>query len=181
MIIEDNFVKNIGVLSELRAEAYIMQKRDTFWKDLKEEPVNTVERVCQVVFSRFCNSDEFAGFEYWVNHLSPDDGDDLDWHVDKDEHLYEKEDKIIHPDMGMVLYLHEAEPKGGYLEINKIERLRAVPNRIIVFDPSVIHRVTPTKAPRITLAANLWRKAPSKENFFSDKLITKKSGQEDIK
>lgn len=171
MIIEDNFVKSAELLSHLRAEAYILNKRDTFWKNLDDKPVNVTERVCQSVFSNFCKTEKFDGFEYWVNHLSPNDGDDLDWHVDKDEHLFEKENKIINPVMGMVLYLHQTEPEGGILEIEKIERFRSVPNRVIIFDPSVEHRVTPTKSTRITLAANLWKKAPSKENFFSEKLI----------
>lgn len=175
MIIEDDFVKSTDLLSYLRSEANVLHQRATFWKNLDDEPVNVTERLCQNVFSNFCKDEQFAGFEYWVNHLSPDDGDELDWHVDKDEYLLAKEGKMLNPVMGMVLYLHKTEPDGGVLEIDKVERLRAVPNRIIIFDPSVPHRVTPTKATRITLAANLWRKAPSKENFFSDKLIIKES------
>jgi len=175
MIIEDNFIKSLELLTDLRAEAYVLHKRDTFWKNLDDEPVNTTERLCQTVFSNFCKNEKFAGFEYWVNHLSPNDGDYLGWHVDKDEHLFEKEEKMVNPVMGMVLYLHQTEPEGGVLEIDRVERLRAVPNRIIIFDPSVPHRVTPTKAPRITLAANLWKEAPSEENFFSEKLILKES------
>lgn len=176
MIIEDNFVKGAPLLKALRSEADTLYQRGTFWKTRKEPAVNTTEELCQLVFNKFCKDDDYAGFEYWVNRLSPKDGNSLDWHSDKDEYLAEKTGKLVCPSMGMVLYLHEDEPEGGYLEIDderywdkELERIRALPNRFILFDPSIPHRVTPTKTLRITLAANLWKKAPSMKNFSHKK------------
>jgi len=176
MIIEDNLIKDVALLEDLRAEARIIDKEDTFWKNFNAEAVNTSERVCQIIFNKLCKTTEYQGFEYWVNCLLPSEEDALDWHSDKDEHLAETTNQFVCPSMGMVLYLHEEDPEGGYLEIStETESIQALPNRFVLFNPAVPHRVTPTKKPRLTLAANVWKTAPSKENFSGKKLIRKKS------
>jgi hypothetical protein len=182
MIIKDNFIKDVALLEDLRKEAkafstgYADGIKDTFWKNFNAEAVNTSEKVCQIIFDRFCETSEYQGFEYWVNYLLPCEGNALEWHSDKDEYLAKTAGRFVCPTLGMVLYLHEEDPEGGYLEIStEAEHIEAPPNRFILFNPSAPHRVTPTKKPRLTLAANVWRTAPSKENFSGKKLIRKKS------
>jgi hypothetical protein len=109
------------------------------------------------------------GFEYWTNNVPQNGMNDLPWHYDKDEHLFDTTRKVLTPHRGIVYYCHSELPDGGYLEIKRegdVERLQPVPNRLIIFDPSISHRVTEVKSGnRWTFASNLWIDKPMSENF----------------
>lgn len=182
MIIKDNFIRDESLLKDLRAEAKVLtgglketsKSSPSFWKNFNIDAVNTTEKVCQIVFDKFCETSEYQGFEYWLNCLLPSESDALGWHSDKDECLLEQQGRYVCPSIGMVLYLHEEDPEGGYLEISTEEEpIEATPNRFVLFNPAVPHRVTPTKKPRLTLAANVWKKAPFPDNFNAEKLNRK--------
>ena len=109
----------------------------------------------------------FGCFEYWVNITEPNVP--LEWHQDKDEFEYEKSGKIICPSTSTVFYGYPHEVEGGYLEINAvdkdggidIERIKPVYNRIAVFNPSRVHRVSPiTKGERYGFQVNIWDTIP---------------------
>ena len=86
---------------------------------------------------------KIAGFEYWSNvHIT---GNGLNWHVDKDEKLMKEKKEIVMPNMGLVYYAISEGLDGGYLEIanspdrenvepHKIERLKPIENRLIMFN-----------------------------------------------
>ena len=105
------------------------------------------------MFETFTNlENKIAGFEYWSNvHQT---GGGLNWHVDKDEKLMKEKKEVVMPSAGLVFYAISEELEGGYLEIanspdranvnpSKIERLKPIENRLIMFNPSYPHRVSP--------------------------------------
>ncbi len=122
--------------------------------------------------------EEFAGFEIWCNILTPEGP--LTWHVDKDQILYEKSSgkELSLPLYGSVWYGYPHEFTGGYLELvnydtdtwpnsmenpdpDDMERIAAEYNRLIVFNASKFHRVSPIHSgARVTLAVNVWKERP---------------------
>lgn len=121
-------------------------------------------------------AEDFAGFEIWCNILTPEGP--LTWHVDKDQILYEQTGKVSLPMYGSVWYGYPHEFTGGYLELLKydtntwpdhvdvpdpdsIERIEAEYNRLVVFNASKFHRVSPIHSgARVTLAVNVWKEPP---------------------
>ena len=105
-----------------------------------------------------------VGIETWINRADGNTKEPLPWHRDRDEAHFNNTGENIHPMAGIVLYGHKSIPTGGYLEIQRehgSELIEPVPNRLIVFDSSVWHRVTPmTSGTRLTLASNLWDRHP---------------------
>lgn len=170
MIVFDNYIHEELLRVKLLHEANMLHEAGTFWKPRDKEPSNLTEQFCEAVFSQFFPKNQSEGFEYWVNVLHPDSSPDLNWHLDKDEHIFETTGESVCPEHGMVFYLHAQRPPGGMLEIqtgDHLERIMPNPNRLIIFNPNRPHRVTECGDLRVTLAANLWDKKPSEENFGS--------------
>ena len=173
MIVVDNFIKDKILLDEL--------KNDNFWSNMpklnwwdgwwKIESRNICENFIKIVWKQFTNvENKIAGFEYWSNvHQT---GDGLNWHVDKDEKLMQEKKEVVMPSMGLVYYAISDELDGGYLEIanspdrnnvesSKIERLKPIENRLIMFNPSYPHRVSPINSGRRrAIIVNAWPKKP---------------------
>ena len=80
--------------------------------------------------------------------------------------------EVVMPSMGLVYYAISDELDGGYLEIanspdrnnvesSKIERLKPIENRLIMFNPSYPHRVSPINSGRRrAIIVNAWPKKP---------------------
>ena len=76
------------------------------------------------------------------------------------------------PNMGLVYYAISDQLEGGYLEIanspnrenidpNKIERLKPIENRLIMFNPSFPHRVSKiSSGKRRAIIVNAWPRKP---------------------
>lgn len=112
----------------------------------------------------------FAGIEHWTNIMKPDGKPDLPLHYDKDEYLWQLTGEIVVPKIGSVLYAHDEQPEGGYLELmdehGVSERIAALPNRLIVFPSGLPHQVTATTSGvRKVFATNIWPTKPMEENF----------------
>lgn len=112
----------------------------------------------------------FEGIEHWTNIMRPDAFPDLPLHYDKDEYLWRETGEIRVPKMGSVLYAHDSQPEGGYLELKDewgvAERIAPIPNRLIIFPSGLPHQVTATtKFDRKVFATNIWTTKPSEENF----------------
>jgi hypothetical protein len=121
---------------------------------------------------------EFAGFEIWCNILTSEGP--LTWHVDKDQILFEQSGgtQLNLPLYGSVWYGYPHDFEGGFLEITNwdtdtwpegmdepdptvIERIEAEYNRLVVFNASKFHRVSPIHSgARLTLAVNAWKTRP---------------------
>jgi hypothetical protein len=115
--------------------------------------------------------EKFDGVEYWSNAMVTGGAkEDLPWHYDKDEQLYDGGNgELRTPYIGSVYYAHKEIPDGGFLEIDRegdAERIQPVPNRLIIFDSAKVHRVVPiTSGLRRTFATNVWIEKPREENF----------------
>jgi hypothetical protein len=122
---------------------------------------------------------DFAGYEIWCNILSP--MAPLSYHVDKDQLAYQESDgqNVSSPLYGSVFYGYVHDFEGGLLEIlpydpydvptdmehpdpDEIERIQAEYNRLILFNATKFHRVSPiARGHRVTLAVNVWKGLPS--------------------
>lgn len=116
-----------------------------------------------------------VGMEYWVNVLTADTP--LEWHVDKDTDAWMHDDRLMLPLWGAVYYGYPHSFRGGYLEVmvggvyeewpshvgGELERIRADYNRLVLFNASKWHRVTPItdNGERLALAVNLWDQRPT--------------------
>ena len=114
------------------------------------------------------------GMEYWANVITAQTP--LEWHVDKDTDAWLQEETLVNPLWGSVYYGYPHSFRGGYLEVmvggvyeewpshvgGELERIRADYNRLIRFNATKWHRVSPVTddGERLALAVNLWDKRP---------------------
>tara|TARA_B100000989_G_scaffold294352_1_gene273313 strand:+ start:281 stop:832 length:552 start_codon:yes stop_codon:yes gene_type:complete len=176
MIVVDNYIKDKKFLEKLKNKDFWDSIGKLNWWDgwWNSEPRNICEQFINNVWKQFTNlENKIAGFEYWSNiHVS---GEGLNWHVDKDEKLSKEKKEIVTPNIGLVYYAISEGLDGGYLEIantpdrnnvdpNKIERLKPIENRLIMFNPSYPHRVSGVlRGRRRAIIVNAW---PSKPYTF---------------
>ena len=156
----------------------------SWWPDPSEETADTVwKKLAWKIWSKHPElSRGAAGYEYWTNLVTPDTP--LRWHMDVDRHAWESsgETNATFPRFGAVYYGYPHRIRGGYLEImaggireewpshvgGELERIRPEHDRLVVFNASKWHRVSPITygdTPRIAFATNVWRSPPSMENY----------------
>lgn len=181
MIIIDNFLKDGEMKRRLQS--------DSFWKiqsanGLPLKWFGWGQRVSNPIeeFLFWFWSEKFSdyyrdfseGWEYWTHHLGVDRRKSIDFHLDTDINERvdaEKEQKMVRngeimaADHGLIYYCHTDPCSGGYLEIkranNEVERIEPVPDRLILFQPNVQHRVTEvTSGHRRSIVSNLWSFTP---------------------
>ena len=161
MIIQNDFlpinllekISNSDLWFELASEGYK-------WQNNKTAPNNVWETIIDQIWPN--KEVKIAGFEYWANICKPKN--ELGWHQDKDEKLYEEQDITISPVLSAVLYGYPHAVKGGYLEIepsNKLnkttERIAPEYNRLVMFNPTRWDRVMPIKEGyRFSFQVNIW-------------------------
>lgn len=169
MIIVDNFVQDSQFLSELRDDVHWSENKSYFWFDknsTSESPWLKLTRKIWIFASNFHDIGEYEGYEIWSQVIQ---NRQLDWHVDKDEYLWNTHQKIVSPILGSIWYAHTLEVKGGFLEtINKngSQLIEPVPNRLIIHDATQQHKVHMcTSGTRKSFLSNLWRHKPHDENF----------------
>ena len=173
MIVVDNYIKDKKLHDALKSNEFWKSVGRLNWWDgwWKTEPKNICEQFIKIVWKQFSNlENKIAGFEYWSN--AHQTGGGLNWHVDKDEKLMKDKKELVMPSMGLVYYAISEDLDGGYLEIanspdrenvdpNKIERLKPIENRLIIFNPSYPHRVSQiTSGKRRAIIVNAWPKKP---------------------
>jgi hypothetical protein len=179
MLVIDNFLhEDDPLLFDIQHDRYWVNTLPYNFMDKDAEPKNIweqmVNRIWDTVSSYGVLPLEYDGVEYWNNIMSiPGSRQDLPWHFDKDEYLYNGGiGELRTPYVGSVYYAHKQMPTEGYLEIQRgegegdVERLEPMPNRLIIFDSGTIHRVTHiTSGLRRCFATNIWINKPSEENF----------------
>ncbi len=173
MIVVDNYIRDKKLFNELKSDDFWLSLERLNWWDgwWKNEPSNICEQFIKIVWTQFGNiENKIAGFEYWSN--AHQKGGGLNWHVDKDEKLLKEKNELVMPNMGLVYYARSEDLNGGYLEIanssdrnnvdpTKIERLRPIENRLIIFNPSFPHRVSEIKGgKRRAIIVNSWPTKP---------------------
>lgn len=184
MIIIDEFIQDEALLQKIQHSQEFWKLGYHWWngwwnterKSIRHELIEYIYRY----HSPLNKSVSLDGFEHWVGIQKPNDittNDAGDWslvtHFDKDEKLWEKTGEIVTPKLGTIFYPDPCndEMEGGYLMIWKThsvdfnaphELIEAKYNRLIIFDASQLHAVTPvTKGIRKAIAINLWDEAPS--------------------
>ena len=173
MIVIDNF---------LQPEVFMLLQNEKYWE--KPLPLNFIARekdnfdnvylsIVKHGWSAASKLDptikrsyeERKGIELWTHLLGPNEKDNgLDWHIDKDEKLYEETGKIKTPLYGSIFYCHQEInliDDMGMLELGtppEIERIKPLPNRLVIFKSNTPHRVTPgtQSSPRRSIISNLW-------------------------
>ena len=170
MILIDNYLQDKKILEEIQKEENWINFPTYNWWDgwWVCEPRNIMEKLIELIWKKLSVENKIAGFEYWSNSQKADQY--LDWHFDKDEKLKSTNGKILSPSIGHIFYLTVENLKGGFLEIssnNKVddhenfERIKPIENRLIIFNPSVSHRVTKIyEGNRRAFLANAWSKKP---------------------
>tara|TARA_B100000963_G_C22587545_1_gene653858 strand:+ start:908 stop:1465 length:558 start_codon:yes stop_codon:yes gene_type:complete len=173
MIVVDNYIKDKSLQEALKSNEFWQSVGRLNWWDgwWKTDPKNICEQFIKIVWTQFSNlENKIAGFEYWSN--AHQTGGGLNWHVDKDEKLMREKKELVMPSMGLVYYAISEELDGGYLEIanspdrenvnpSKIERLKPIENRLIIFNPSYPHRVSQINSgKRRAIIVNAWPKKP---------------------
>ena len=103
----------------------------------------------------------------WINtgpigSPAPPSKDDYHfWHYDSDEYLefWHPEPLLRFPIWGAILYIHQPEGQvhhTGFDPEGLNQRVRAVPNRLVIFDPSMVHGVNgPPTAEEVNLRSVL--------------------------
>ena len=178
MLIYDDFLPEGDLKNQITSEEQWKESMPFQWYKCGDEFKNLFEQFCNLVwYNHFYTTKpvQITGWEYWSHSMNSESYNSLDFHVDSDingEHVSEeKEQEMIAkgeakvPKHGFIYYGHKELPEGGFLEIKReygdIERIQPVPNRLIIFDPSCIHRVTKvTRGVRRSFVCNLWNDPP---------------------
>lgn len=169
MIIVDNFVQDQQFLSVLRDDRYWQTNTPYTWFDknsLSHSPWLKLTRQIWLFAARFHDLGEYAGYELWSQVIQ---SRELGWHVDKDEHLWQTQNRMVNPTLGSIYYAHTDPVEGGFLETRNewgSQLIEPVPNRLIIHHPGQEHMVHKcTGGVRRSFLTNLWKTKPSEENF----------------
>ena len=118
--------------------------------------------------------------EYWCNILRQ--GQELPWHIDKDEEEFAETNQLVTPSFGSVYYGfdHDGKFDGGKLWLidaqydqnykvyenqlrHELKEIDATFNRVIYFNASLWHRVSDvTRGERYAFAVNALAEIPRK-------------------
>jgi hypothetical protein len=94
------------------------------------------------------------GSEYWANYSTR-----LDWHVDKDEKLYQMSGNTECP-LCSIVYYADIDMVGGNF-VTETMSVQPVTNRMIVFSPGLVHGVESFTGKRLAVAINPWANKPT--------------------
>lgn len=164
MIVQDSFITDPKTLEQfVKQENWSDEFQEkTMWYPgwWVREPENVWEQTILTIWKDLISdTSKIQGIEYWLNVLPA--GGDMQWHFDRDETAYERDKSIFSPAIGSVYYPIPHQVRGGYLEmqdeVKEIERLAPVFNRMVIFQSSNLHRVTPVYfGPRFVFVTNIW-------------------------
>ena len=165
MIVIDNFVSEEYILKEFtKKSTWNTLKNSSYqeWNGMDYIENTILGDFIWKVKNKFWEEYTWSHFEYWDNQIT--EQKELKWHVDRNEAKYRETAEVLLPLAGAVWYGYPHDVWGGYLEIQNeskyptdIERIQPVYNRLVVFDVSKLHRVSPVfKGTRYGLQINLW-------------------------
>lgn len=183
-VIEETFIpedKCISFSDYIRKDTDIETYSKSNWLNFKEfnseKIVTTIHKnkflnlflknILNYHASHFGGISEDCGFEWWINIDKSQD-----WHIDKDEILFQQLRKIHPAQRSYLLYLEEPT-SGGELEIctapslipftylhNSSELLGIKTGMLVHFNSLHYHRVLPFEGGRISIALNFWNRPP---------------------
>jgi hypothetical protein len=160
----------------------------TFWFDFKHEPTNIVERVVQSNLRTLIGTRDLRGVkgaEWWLSRMRTSNVK-VDFHVDRDNALFDSTGRLAHPTVSSLLYLNEC--RGGLLavtsepasqnnvacapDIHAFDFVEPRANRFAFFDGTLTHGVLDShneipgkrraREPRLryAIAINFWKRQP---------------------
>jgi hypothetical protein len=158
LIVIDNVLsqeeqEKIQALFTLAPEARNMRWIDGAYDDVKNNP-SPISKLLMLAGRTFDLS-EMAGAEIWAHY-----GTRPDWHVDKDEKLYQMSGNLEHPICSIVYYAKVEELAGGMF-MTETMNIMPVSNRAIIFAPKIMHGVQPYEGSRLSVAVNPWAAKPT--------------------
>lgn len=102
------------------------------------------------ITSKYVDLASMVGCEYW-SHL----GTKTDWHKDTDEVIYLRDGVEKFPLCSCVYYADINGLSGGDL-VFKTMRVAPLTNRLVIFSPSMLHKVENFQGKRLSVAVNPW-------------------------
>ncbi len=103
---------------------------------------------------KYFDLSNMVGTEYWAHY-----GTRPDWHIDKDEKLYERTGKLECPICSIVYYANIDNVIGGNF-VTCTDSIKPITNRMLIFSPNLLHRVEPYTGTRLSIALNPWAHKP---------------------
>jgi len=103
--------------------------------------------------AQFFDLSLMVGSEYWAHY-----GSRPDWHIDKDEKLYQMSGNTEHPICSVVYYADIDAVGGNFL--TETVTVKPVTNRMVVFSPGLLHGVEEYTGTRLSVAVNPWSRKP---------------------
>tara|TARA_R110000796_G_scaffold128466_2_gene244126 strand:+ start:573 stop:1070 length:498 start_codon:yes stop_codon:yes gene_type:complete len=164
MVVIDNFLnkKTLKQLNNINLwKEYSFDKTNKFfWISKKHKPKNIFESIIiksilKKVDKKIVNNS--VGYQYWINILE----DKLDWHLDKDETVWEEQSLLKKSVKNVVYYGYPHKIKGGNLLTHTGHKIEPKYNRLVIFDntPHAVDNITSGK--RIALSVNFWYETPT--------------------
>ena len=83
----------------------------------------------------------------------------LDYHIDKDEHLFRTKGIISLPLCSIVYYPKIENMQGGHLVFNDCV-VKPITNRFVVFSSHLVHGVQDHNGSRLSIGINPWKEKP---------------------
>ncbi|MBL8920618.1 MAG: 2OG-Fe(II) oxygenase [Myxococcaceae bacterium] len=179
----------------LGAERLRSSYQTTFWFDLREPPSNVVEEAAVRLFRALPGSRRrgVIGVEWWLSRMRTSNVK-VDFHVDRDNALFDDTGHTVTPVTSSVLYLTSSV--GGLLAVTKakadptrpacipdtdeFELVEPRPNRFVYFDAKLTHGVLDARNQvplarlpvqrrwRIGVAINFWHRRPRRVGTFAE-------------
>jgi hypothetical protein len=181
----------VSLGAERRRESY----QTTFWFDLTSRPSNLVEHAVLALLPHVsaARRANVIGVEWWLSRMRTSNVK-VDFHVDRDNGLFEDTGRTVRPITSSLLYLTASV--GGLLAVSAkkpnprrpacapdtddFDLVEPRPNRFVYFDAELTHGVLdshnqlplrrrPTQRSwRIGIAINLWHQRPRRVPTFAD-------------
>lgn len=132
------------------------QARQIQWQEITQKnlqdnlsPLGVLLKKASLYFDLSC----MVGVEYW-SHF----GTRPEWHVDKDEKLYERHSEVKFPICSIVYYADVNVVGGNFL--TKTVSVKPIANRMLIFAQNLLHGVEPYTGTRLSIAVNPWDTKP---------------------
>jgi hypothetical protein len=103
------------------------------------------------IASKYVDLSQMVGYEYWCNTNQQG----LEWHTDKDENLFHSIGKLELPLCSIVYYTVVSELFNGKF-ITLTETITPKYNRLLIFNPGMIHKVEAYTGTRTAISINPW-------------------------
>ena len=130
-----------------------------YYKEIENEYKIYVDFLIEIA-KDFYDINKYIGYELW-SHTDPKKN--LEFHYDKDELLFKKNNQNSFPLISIVFYPKIRNLKGGRLYLEKDMIINPKENRLVLFPEGIYHGTSDYNkdGQRISFLINLWDKIPT--------------------